>query len=772
MRQHRVKSALALLALVALLLPASQATAEEEPRRTTPAEQFQHVGPSITQGKLLPYDPSALLKAKPRASSGQTKVGDKKWWLAIDDTVLELGGIYPKQYRLRARSKHMEVWTAAGTDDASKGLFFPEGDCRNDNPERVKITKAQIKYFLNEFETNMYPKESEAFSTPPKRNGTRPFKFFRNLFFSKKVRQRLGMDADYWKGKGGRIVTLVDNVRDENFYDTDNQNTLVRIGGFFYSVFNETFDRNVMTIDSWDWLHSTTENPPNEPTDDPCTSATGNPFSYEQTFAHEYQHLLEYYEDPDETNWINEGLAEWATTLTGYSFPSAPITDVRWDSDIQCLLGYIEQQTDVNPFPSQGGPENSLTLWGDQGGDGIENDEILCDYGAASTMMEFLNARYGPEFMRRMHVNNKNGLKQLDSLVEQFHPGGIEGQQVIHEWAAMLTLDRVLDEGATFTGGDPTSFITPTLDALIDWTNDDAYSTPGAPPNGGDFVQLRGNGGNPLRANQINNITFNGSSELDSLPIEWEVDPAPPLGHDGDPALYSGSGASFDRAIIEQVDVPAEDPTLRFETLYETEELFDYAIVQVSTDNGETWTSLANENTTTEHDPTAEQRIVAELPGLDGNSGGGAQPEWVTETFDLSDYAGQAVHLSFRYMTDTGFDLAGWWIDDVQVGATTLTDGSTLEGWQSLTQVNPVDVNNFYVQVVAYDDAHTGAHLGRVFLDENFDGTLEGQVLADIIGNQAETVGVIVTYDEPTENITQYAPYALTVNGVLQPGGS
>jgi hypothetical protein len=33
------------------------------------------------------------------------------------------------------------------------------------------------------------------------------------------------------------------------------------------------------------------------------------------------------------------------------------------------------------------------------------------------------------------------------------------------------------------------------------------------------------------------------------------------------------------------------------------------------------------------------------------------------------------------------------------------------------------------------------------------------------------TVVAVVAYDEPTEQVRQYAPYALKVNGVLQPGG-
>jgi hypothetical protein len=39
------------------------------------------------------------------------------------------------------------------------------------------------------------------------------------------------------------------------------------------------------------------------------------------------------------------------------------------------------------------------------------------------------------------------------------------------------------------------------------------------------------------------------------------------------------------------------------------------------------------------------------------------------------------------------------------------------------------------------------------------------------LGKDAETVAMLVMYDEPTESITRYAPYSLKVNGVLQPGG-
>jgi len=40
-----------------------------------------------------------------------------------------------------------------------------------------------------------------------------------------------------------------------------------------------------------------------------------------------------------------------------------------------------------------------------------------------------------------------------------------------------------------------------------------------------------------------------------------------------------------------------------------------------------------------------------------------------------------------------------------------------------------------------------------------------------LIGDEAGSVGAIVTYDESTQSINAYAPYQLHVNGVLQPGG-
>jgi hypothetical protein len=699
--------------------------------------------------------------ANTTAPIGPAKIGSKRKWLANDDTLSDLAlPIYFKNYKLRARSEHAEIWTAAGNDDVSTGLRYPEGDCRNDDPNRIRITNKQVKYFVRQFENNIWPKENKWFSHPPKRNGDGAlYGAIKDLFGVK-------LPKDNFDGSGKRIVILVDNVRDTNFYDTDNVNTLSRTAGFFWSVFNELADRNVMSIDSFNWLANTHANPPHEPSTDPCTNFPAGPFGYEGTFAHEFQHLLEYYADPDgESLWINEGVSDWAQTLTHYVTPAAPITDVMYDSHIQCFLGYLETVTDFNPIPAENcGAEQSLNLWGDQ----TDNEvEILADYGAAYTMMEMLVDRYGKDAMRFLHRDDPDGFASLTRLLAK-EASLDTAQQTVHEWLLMNAVDALLDDGATLTGSTDDLQVS-TLHAQVDWANDDSYSSPGAPPNGGDYVLARHNNGSQLGAADIDSISFDGAETLAPEAVEWEVDPDE---HDGAPALYSGDGDEIDHSIAREVTVPANNATLTFDTKYGIEEGWDFGFVQVSTDNGETWTSLSNADTTSDHDPQAFTPITNQVPGFTGYSGGGEAPAWVAESFDLSAYAGQTVLLGFRYMTDQVFTEPGWWVDNVVVGGTTVSDGTSLTGWETYSQINPTDVDDFTVQLVSWDNAGTNVRVGQLALGAGFVGTLEGAALDAVIGTTNENVGIIVTYDEPTEEETQYALYELNVDNFTQDGGS
>jgi Immune inhibitor A peptidase M6 len=737
---------------------------------------FKPVGPDLYGGRVpfvradgkvvnLKIKKKALSKAQRkkilrragiRLMNHPATIGEERVWLALDDTL----GFYRKRFTLRGRRNNIEVWVASPVPrtlpgGTATGVDFLPGDCRNG--VRTTITDAQVNYLMSEFDNNMLPKESAAFSVAPNRNGSH--------FVPGSAGAPLeGISADP-TGDGDDVVTLIDNVRDDNFYDFNNSQGLTRIAGFFSSGLNELFDRNIMTIDAYDWLHLTGADPPHEPSTNLCTNAPARPFLYEGTFAHEYQHLLEYYENDAEVSWVNEGLSDWAQTLTGYVEPSRPITVKGYDSHIQCFLGYLRQATTFNPIPREAsGPENSLTLWGDQG-----DAEILCDYGAAYTMMEYLHGQFGTPFMTRLHREDAIGLPGLQAVLDHF---GVRAtsEDIVHRWAAMVAIDGLLDAGRKLRGGRASQYRAPTLNATIDWDNPHAFSTPGAPPNGSDYLRLRDSAGNPLRLRDIERLRFNGAATHIPRPIAWTVDTNPP-GATGDPALYSGTGDNRDESIVRSVAVPTgAGASLTFNARWNLEEdaggPWDFGYVQVSTDGGATYRSLTCTDTRTDHNPGAIPSVVANLPGFSGDSGG-----FRAQTCSLASFAGQTVLLAFRTINDPaaqGTDPntpPGFWVDDVAIGGTLISDGTSLAGWQSPTQVRPIAVHGFTVQLIAYNTkSRSAVRLGQVRLDRNFDARIGEDRLEDLLGEgTADFVGAIVTYDEPTESVTDYAPYTLTV---------
>jgi hypothetical protein len=677
-------------------------------------------------------------------------VGEERDWIALDN---QFGVFYRKTFQLRGIGENVEIWVASERRTlfgfTASATDFLDGDCRNG--VRTQITDDHVNYLIAEFDGNIYPVESEAFSVPPDRDGSHAL-----------------VGAPFHpEGDGDNIVVLVDNVRDDNFYDLNNTQRLTYIAGFFSSTLNELLDRNIMTIDAFDWLHRTGANPPHEPSTDPCTSASARPFLYEGVFAHEYQHLLEYYEDPDEVNWVNEGLSDFAQTITGYVDPSKPVTEIGFDSHVQCFLGWLSQMTDANPIPRpESGPENSLTRWEDQG-----PAEILCDYGAAYTLMEMLHGRYSIAFMSALHRGDEIGLAGLQEVLGSVSPK-LAAQAVLHDWSLMVALDGIIDDGARVLGNwRERDLITPTLDATINWDTVHAYDTPGAPPNGSDYVRLRDAGGGYLSGGQIDSLSFKGSTTLPALPVQWTVAADPPFAA-GDPALFSGAGNNRDEAIVREVSVPSgAGATLTFDALWNEEVGWDFGFAQISTDGGASYQSVACTDTTTQTDPGALPTAKENVPGFTGYSGG-----WLPQTCSLSAYAGQTVLLAFRAFNDPAVlgespDIPpGFWVDDISVGGTLISDGSTLEGWKSFTETRPLTVAGFTVTLISIETAKGKITLKRLPLVGDF--SVQGSAnVRKYVDTSADFVAAVVFYDDPTETSAQYAPYELTVNGVVQPGG-
>lgn len=146
----------------------------------------------------------------------------------------------------------------------------------------------------------------------------------------------------------------------------------------------------------------------------------------------------------------------------------------------------------------------------------------------------------------------------------------------------------------------------------------------------------------------------------------------------GTQEFYGGIGDEIDTNMVTDLDLTGKSSaTLTFDAWYDIEEQWDYGFVQVSTDNGASWTSLANGNTRDDIVPEGYPGYINDMPGFTGNSNG-----WQAQAFDLSAYAGQNVKLRFRYATDWGYSNTGFFVDNVKVvadGATVLEDGAETE---------------------------------------------------------------------------------------------
>lgn len=656
------------------------------PAPTTPAPSFdgEILEPDLDrltfEGEPLPV-PSYEPRPTGRIAMQAPEVGTVRSWAGLNSID---GDVYRKDYTLRSIGEHIEVWVA-------NDLAFPADDCRKNSTE---ISDEQIAALVREFDEVIFPRETKAFSTPPDRSGT-----------------NAALPGDF-TGAGDRTVTLVDNIRDDNYFDFPKRQTY--ISGFFSEQFNELFDRNVITIDAYDWAHRTGTDPKHDPAEDPCVSRPARPRMYESTFAHEWQHLLSYYTDPDEEVWISEGMADYAQSLAGYADTTVGVRHRGFDNHIVCYQGFGNIKTTYNPNPRDcGGPSNSLNLWTEG-----EPDEILADYGITYQLMLYLHDRFGAKLLTALHQDKEHhGLAAVAAAL----PEGVDLHEVLHDFQIMTLVDKVAgDPGGVVKGIERRRVTARSLRSTVNLDNPSAYGKAGAAPNGADYVRL---------PHGWRTVGFEGAPSLPPVPLAWTMDAG---------MLFSGNTPDTDSAAVRQVDVPATDPVLRFTTTYGLEDKFDYGYVTVSADGGKTFQMLKG-------DTTVEGPLGEAITGKAAD---------LTLSYDLKTYAGKTVLLGFRYVSDGAVSIGGWHIKDVRIGATAAGTNS-LDGWKSPTEISPIPVHHWQVTLVGL--ARTKAKVVP---------------LADYAKvRHYPKVVAIVSYDEPTGTVTQYAPYTLTVDGKpFQPG--
>lgn len=575
-------------------------------------------------------------------------VGLQKKWLTSNDYT---GRYSLTDFTLRAVGEHGEIWVA-------NNLSFPSGDDRN---SMVTITDEQVQYLLNEFDNRIYEPEVAFFGAPAERKGEHGYN-------------------GWYNDESGRTVILVDNIKDSNYYIPTYPSYIV---GYFSNTISDFSDRNIITIDGFDWLNR-------------IGPDAAKPHLYEGTIAHEYQHLLHRDMDDPEENWINEGMSDFAEYLVGYGHP---------DSHVNFI---------------QNNPKNSLTLWGDQG-----DLQILGDYGNAYLFQLYLYERFGQEFIQALFRNQKQGIAGVNDTLQQMGHD-LDFTELYHDYSLATLVD------GKHEGGDTYRFST--IDLNLNTAGASALDTD-APAWGTDYKVITPD-------KKIDHLYFQG---IDFLGLNWTTRQDAEKG----PVLWANTGDLADNRMIKEVDLTGlSAATLTFDTQYQIEEQWDFAAVQISTDGGNSWTSLSNANTRDDLVDDGHPTIRANLPGFTGSSNG-----WTTESFDLSAYAGQHVLVSFRYMTDWGYTEDGWHITNLRLNGGVLDAGTSTDGFLSLQQVTE-DYVDYQVSFVGYKKGQANGKESHVkivrfdnLLNVDEDKTLDLRNMLN--SSDYEKIVMLTTYAAP-----------------------
>jgi hypothetical protein len=334
--------------------------------------------------------------------------------------------------------------------------------------------------------------------------------------------------------------------------------------------------------------------------------------------AHEFQHMIHWSQDPNETSWLNEGFSELATLLNGYN------------------AGGFDRSFISNP-------DLQLTDWPN------DSDATTPHYGAGFLFTSYFLDRFGEDATKALVRHPENGLDSVDTVLRDINAiDPLTGQltqadDFFLDWVVANYLgDKTVGDGRYVYlryAKAPQAKATESIKScptLLDGRTVNQY--------GADYIKITCAGDYTLH--------FEGSTQTGLLPID---------AYSGKYAFWSNKGDESDMVLTQEFDFSAADSPIEisYQTWYDLEEDYDYLYLMASTDGGQTWQIILTPAGTAE-DPSGNSYGW----GYNGLSGG-----WFKETVDLSQFAGQKVLLRFEYVTDAAVNGEGFLLDDVSIPA-------------------------------------------------------------------------------------------------------
>jgi len=100
-------------------------------------------------------------------------------------------------------------------------------------------------------------------------------------------------------------------------------------------------------------------------------------------------------------------------------------------------------------------------------------------------------------------------------------------------------------------------------------------------------------------------------------------------------------------------------PRLTFRSKWAIEDSWDCGLVEVSTNNGSSWSALEGAYT---NPGSGQGQQTSGVPLYDG-----AMSNWILEDIDLSDYSGENLLIRFVLLSDGYIEKDGWYLDDIGI---------------------------------------------------------------------------------------------------------
>ncbi len=327
---------------------------------------------------------------------------------------------------------------------------------------------------------------------------------------------------------------------------------------------------------------------------------------FDGVLAHEFQHMIHWWQDRNEETWVNEGLSELATSLNGFDVGRATSAYLR-------------------------APDVQLNAWG------ATPSQSLPNYGYSYLFMRYFLDRFGEDVLKAVVANPRNGIPGFDDTLQTLNTG-VSFDAVFADFLIANFVNE--PESAAGRWGYRTLTFSP---PAIEMTERDfpVERESAVRQYAADYIAIETDA--PLT------LDFSGDA------VAAVVDNA---AYSGAFQWYSNRGDDSDMTLTRAVDLrDVPSATLNYWVWFDIEENWDYAYVEVSTDDGVSW-EILNPALATGENPSGN----AYGAGYTGKSQG-----WQAESVDLTPFAGQEILLRFEYITDDAINGPGLTLDDIAI---------------------------------------------------------------------------------------------------------